>query len=71
MFGIKYRFNSKQCTELSKSLFNLGNIAAATLMFSQVVAYSMDASLFILGCFCLLVAYAVGILLLNNERNVL
>jgi len=59
------KFNDHQCTELSKAIFNLGNIIIGSLVISQVVSGVLDLEIFIFGLFCFMLAWYGAILLLN------
>ena len=67
MFNI--HFNSYQRKELSKALFNSGNLAFATLILGPVVSDKFEPSWFIIGTFCLVLFFSSVIILLSEERS--
>ncbi len=67
MFNL--HFNPSQRKELSKAIFNLGNIIIGSLIVNQAVIGLLDFETFIFSGFCFLVSWYYAIMLLNNERR--
>lgn len=63
------RFNRDQKLELSKALFNSGNLVFASLILSQMVSDKLDPSIFLIGVFSMVMFFAGAIMLLYEERN--
>ena len=68
---INIRFNTQQKKELSKALFNSGNLVFASLILSQIVSDKLDPSMFLIGIFAMAILFASAIMLLsmNKERG--
>jgi len=62
-------FNTHQKKELSKALFNSGNLVFASLILSQIVSDKLDPFMFLIGAFSMVIFFASAIMLLNKERN--
>lgn len=63
MFNL--HFNQDQKLELSKSLFNLGNLFFSTALLGQVVLNSLDIFIFLLGAISFVVLYAMAIIIIK------
>ena len=63
------RFNHDQKLELSKALFNFGNIIAGALIVNQAVFGILTFGTFIFGSFCFTILFTTATLLLKTERN--
>jgi len=68
---VNIHFNSYQKKELSKALFNLGNLVFASLILGQVVSGKFDPFMFLIGVFCFVMFFTGAILLLKEERSIL
>ena len=66
---INIHFNACQRKELSKALFNSGNLVFASLILSQIVSDKLDPSMFLIGMFSMVILFASAIMLLGKERN--
>lgn len=66
MFNL--HFNQDQKLELSKALFNLGNLFFSIILLSQV-SNNLDIPLFLFGTFCFVTIYPFAIVLINDERR--
>jgi hypothetical protein len=62
-------FNSRQRKELSKALFNSGNLVFASLILGQVVSGKFDPFMFLMGIICFVMFFAGAIMLLIDERS--
>jgi hypothetical protein len=67
MFNL--HFNPLQRRELSKALFNSGNLVFGALILGQVVAEKFEASMFLIGFICFVVFFYLAIILLKDERS--
>ncbi len=68
MSATRFKLDSVQRKELGKAFLNLGNLAAATLGFGEVIAHSFKPNIFLMGFFCLACCFSLAIILLR-ERN--
>jgi len=66
---INIHFNTYQRKELSKTLFNSGNLVFASLILGQVVSGKFDPFMFIVGMICFVMFFAIAIILLEKERG--
>lgn len=62
-------FNRQQRKELSKALFNSGNLVFASLILGQVVSRNFAPPLFIMGVICFAIFFSIAIMLLYKERE--
>ena len=63
------RFNRDQKLEMSKALFNFGNIIAGTLIVNQAVFGTLTFSTFVFGSFCMVILFTTATLILKTERK--
>ena len=63
------KLNPTQCKELSKAIFNFGNIIIGSLVVNQAVMGALDFETFILSGFCFVLSWYSAIVLLNEERT--
>jgi len=63
------KLNITQRKELSKAIFNLGNIILGSLVVNQVVSGALDPATFIFSVFCFALAWYGAIILLYEERT--
>ena len=66
---INIHFNNHQRKELSKALFNSGNLVFATLILGPIVSDKYEPFRFIIGMFCLVLFFSSAIILLREERG--
>jgi len=64
-----FKLNQTQCKELSKAVFNLGNIIIGTMVINQAVMGTLDFETFIFSGFCFVFSWSSAIVLLNEERK--
>ncbi len=64
-----FKLNLTQRKELSKAIFNFGNIIAGALIVNQAVFGALTFGTFIFGSFCFTMLFTVATLLLKTERN--
>ena len=62
-------FNIQQKKELSKALFNSGNLVFASIILSQIVSDKLDPSLFLIGVLSIVIFFTCAIILLKEERS--
>jgi hypothetical protein len=60
--------NWDQRLELSKSLFNFGNIIGGTVIVNQAIFGMLTPGTFIFGALCFTLCFVSATLLLNKER---
>ena len=64
---LNLHFNRDQKLELSKALFNLGNLCFSTTLLGQVVLSSLDVFIFLLGAISFAVFYTMAIIIIKQE----
>jgi len=64
-----FKLNSTQRKELSKAIFNFGNIIIGSLVVNQAVMGVLDFETFIFSVFCFALSWYSAIVLLDEERT--
>lgn len=65
MWATQFKLNDNQRKELSKAVFNLGNIMIGILVINQAVSGVLDLETFIFGVFCFVFTWYNAMVLLN------
>ena len=60
------KFNRDQTKELSKALFNTGNISFGSLILKIVASGHFDLSVFTIGTICFIAFFTLAIMLLSK-----
>ena len=64
-----FHFNRDQKVELSKALFNFGNIIGVTVIVNQAVFGVLTPGTYIFGLFLFAILFTAATLLLASERK--
>jgi hypothetical protein len=65
-----FKLNPPQRKELSKAIFNLGNIIIGSLVVNQAVIGTLDFETFIFSVFCFALSWYGAIVLLEERISI-